>query len=117
MARVAGDFALALKIVFVDGHRHLDHLACDFFGLLVVFVESEAVILAHVTEFAFDAQRRGDEFHRREHLIRRKAFEHLDVFELLLGEFGRNPERRRERRRLGAGGDEWRKREYRNGER
>ena len=69
MAGVAGNFAMALEVLLVDGHHHADHLARREFRLLVVFLKSAS----EVTVFAFDAQRRGDELHRRNDLIGRDS--------------------------------------------
>jgi len=52
MASVTGDFTLALKIVLVDGHHHLHHLARNLFGLLVILIE----VILHMTERALHSQ-------------------------------------------------------------
>src|SRR5215472_4386938 len=67
MTGVAGNFAMALEVLLVDGHHHSDHLARRQFRLLVVFFKSAS----HVTVFAFDAERSSDELHRRDNLIGR----------------------------------------------
>ena len=89
VAGVAGDFFLAFEIVFVDGVHHFDHFAGGELGLLVVFVEDHLVAVADVAVLAVDAERGGDELHGGEDLLGGDAFEDFDVFELLLGEFGR----------------------------
>jgi len=39
VAGVTGDQALALEIVLVDVHGHFDHVAGNFFSVLIVFLE------------------------------------------------------------------------------
>ena len=96
MAGKAGDFALAFKIVFVDGEHHLDHLARDDFGFLSSLSKAiPVVILADVAVLALHAERCGDELHGREHLLGGDALQDFDVLELFFGEFGRG-------RRLGG---------------
>jgi hypothetical protein len=88
VAGVAGDYFLSFEIVFIDGVHHFDHFARGKLGLLVVFVEDHLAAVADVAVFAVNAEGGGDELHSGENLFGRDAFEDLDVFELLLGEFG-----------------------------
>ncbi len=70
MAGVAGDFAMAFEVLFVDGHHHANHFARRDFWLLVICFERAS----DVTVFAFDTQRGGDKLHGRDHLIGWNSF-------------------------------------------
>ena len=83
VAGITSDFALAFKRFLVGREHHLHHLSGSDFLILVVFLER----VLDVAELAFDSQGRGDELHRRYHLICRNPLQHLNVLENLLGHF------------------------------
>ena len=84
MAGIASNFAVALEVLLVDGHHHANHFARGQFGLFVVFFHP----VRHMAIFALDAQRSGDELHRRDDLLGGNSFERLDVFVFFFGELG-----------------------------
>ena len=91
MAGIAGNFSVALEVVFIDRHHHIDHLPRGDFGLFVVLF----VRVRHMAELAFDAKRSGNELHRGDHLIGRDSLESLNILELFLRELRPRRGRRR----------------------
>ena len=74
---------MALEILLIDRHHHVDHLARGDFGLLIILF----VRVRDVAVLAFHAQRSGDKLHRRNHLLGRNSFERLNILELLFRKF------------------------------
>ncbi len=58
---------MALEILFIDRHHHVDHLPRGYFRLLVVLF----VRMCDMTVLAFDAKRTRNELHRGDHLFGR----------------------------------------------
>jgi hypothetical protein len=69
-----------VKLVRIEGERHLDHAAGGLLRLFVVLIEG----IANVAELAFDAQRCRYELHRRNQLVRRNALQRLQILKLWL---------------------------------
>jgi hypothetical protein len=84
MAGIAGDLAMALEVVFVDRHHHVDHLARGDFGLFVVLF----VRVFNMAVLAFNAERSRNELHRGNDLLGGYTLKGLNIFELLFSEFG-----------------------------
>lgn len=84
MTGEASHVAMILKILLVDDDHHLHHLAGNLLGLLVVFVERPF----HMTKIALDAQRRGNELHRWDQLVRGNSLQYLDILKNLFRRFG-----------------------------
>ena len=81
MAGETRHLALTFEVVAIDRHLHLDHLARGLLRLLVVLLKRAA----HVAEIALHPQRIGNELHRRNYFVRRRALERLNILEYLFG--------------------------------
>ena len=79
MAGVAGDLAMSVEIVLVDGHHHRHHLARDQLWLLIILIK----MILNVTETTLHSQRRGYELHGRNQLVRRNVLQYLNILESL----------------------------------
>jgi len=64
-----------MKLVGIDGERHLDHAAGGLLRRFVIPIEG----IVNMTELALDAQRRRYELHRRNHLVRRDVLQNFQV--------------------------------------
>jgi len=85
VARVARHFTMTFEIPLVDGKHHLHHLARGLFWLFVVLIKCAS----HMTVFALNAKRGGDELHGRNELVRRDPLQYLDILESLIGRLSR----------------------------
>ncbi len=80
---------MAIKVILVDRHHHVDHLPRCNLGLLVVLF----IRMCDVAVLAFDAKRARDELHRGDDLLRGYALERLNIVVLFFRKFW--PRRRR----------------------
>src|SRR5690348_11015713 len=75
MAAVASYCEVVFEVVLIDRTHHLNHLACDLLGLLIVLVE----VLLHVAKPTLDTKRGGYESHGWDHLAGWDALQDLNI--------------------------------------
>src|SRR5579863_1799561 len=96
MARVASHFASRLEIVLVDREHHPHHAARGLFFFFAIVLK----MTLDVTEVTLDTERRSNESHAGNELIRGNVVKHFKIFENLVGLFRRTRRGSWRRRRI-----------------